>query len=592
MKIIGKQVTFIIDFGKVAEKVLFVGAMLVVTIKKIKARLFCFIMLNCLSTVIWATSTFAPMETNQTFRDEVIDYVNTIAKNRKDSASLFKINEIDSKWRNHYQRSDWTVEITAFYRGGIAGVGRARGASLSAVLEEATKLSLLQQPIDYLLRDEVADYRFAVAFDYYPSARYAMIEYKDKGLELSGSRVTVRRLTTDLVRNQLRESQNYLLKAMHPVLHGFYKVYDAYWDKEENLLRVVYSASSLMTLMNLYQFNKDPELELLFKPIADFILSNQIQEGSQAGAFYYGYDPTTKKRIHTAVVGTAAKTIFTLLELNHFYPNEPKYLVSAKKAGDWLLTRIAQDGRVSPIATETQGHWQDEDKQSLLYSGQVLSALSRLYKETHDARYYEGATKIAKQFLQLVDDQGPILGDKYRPANSISSSWVMMSLIDYAKTNKNPITFNTIERVAQAILVKQITRRDDIFNNGRYLDVMTSSGNGWINEVMANMYDFCKKNSLSNCHNYRDAIILNSRWLIQNAYSLENTYNVRNPEKAIGGLITHFSSPTARTDAVCHAVNSFIALLNFNGLGNQLLFYLPERPLVEILPLLRAGKGV
>lgn len=556
-----------------------------------KNWLYAFILSCILPSVLWSSAPFVPLETNQTFRDEVIDYVHTVVKNRRDSASLFKINEIDSKWSNHYQQSDWTVKITAFYRGAIAGTGAARGSSLANVLEQATRLSLLQQPHDRLFREELSDYHFLVSFYYYPSQRYSMIEFKDKGLELVGNRVSLRRLTTDSIRNQLRDSQNYLLKAMHPELHGFFKYYDAYWDKREELLRVIYSSSSLLTLMNIYKYTKDPELEQLFKPIGDFILSNQVQEGSQSGAFYYGFDPSSKKRVHVLVVGTASKTIFTLLELNHFYPNEPKYLEAAKKAGDWLLTRIAQDGRVSPIAMETQGHWQDEDKQSLLYSGQVLSALSRLYKETHDSRYYEGAKKIARQFLQLVDDQGPILGDKYRPANSISSSWVMISLVDYANINKNPITFNTIERIAQAILARQITRREDIFSNGRYLDAMTSSGNGWINEVMANMYDFCKANSLSNCHNYRDAIILTSRWLLQNAYTAENTYNVRNPDKATGGFITSFTSPTVRTDAVCHAVNSLLALLNFSDAGNQLLFYLPERQFIEILPLLRAGPG-
>lgn len=558
---------------------------------RIKKCVFSFILLSLLSSVLRSATPFVPMETNQAFRDEIIDYVHTLAKYRKDNASLFKINEIDSKWSNQYQRSDWTVQITAYYRGLVAGKGRARGASLATVLEQATRLSLLQRPISRLFRQEVTNYRFLVTFYYFPAGRYSMIEFKDKGLELIGNRVAMRRLTTDLVKNQLKESQDYLLKAMHPTLHGFFKFYDAGLDRQEELLRVINSSSSLLTLINLYRFNKDPELEQLFQPIANFILSNQIQEGLQAGAFYYGYDPTTKERVHLVVVGTVAKTIFTLLELHDFYPNEPKYLAAAQKAGDWLLTRIGSEGHVSPVSMEVQGHWQDEDKQSLLYSGQVLSALSRLYHTTNEQRYYKGATKIAKQFLQLVDEQGPILGDKYTRANSISSSWVMMSLVDYAKINKDPITFNTIERIAQAVLARQITRRDDVFSNGRYLDAMTASGNGWINEVMANMYEFCKANSLSNCHNYRDAVILTSRWLIQNAYSPENTYNVKNPQKSIGGFITNFSSQTVRTDAVCHSINSLISLLDFSGSNSQLLFTLPERPLVEILPLLRAGTG-
>ncbi|PPA80556.1 hypothetical protein C4A76_26530, partial [Brevibacillus laterosporus] len=75
------------------------------------------------------------------------------------------------------------------------------------------------------------------------------------------------------------------------------------------------------------------------------------------------------------------------------------------------------------------------------------------------------------------------------------------------------------------------------------------------------------------------------------AYTPQNSYNVKNPERAIGGFITNFTTRTVRTDAVCHGVNSLIMLLSTSGDGNKPLINLPERPLIEILPLLRAGNG-
>lgn len=58
---------------------------------------------------------------------------------------------------------------------------------------------------------------------------------------------------------------------------------------------------------------------------------------------------------------------------------------------------LGPDGSVLPVATFKNGKRLYQKKESLLYTGQVLSALSRLYKVTGDRPYYEGAEKIAKR---------------------------------------------------------------------------------------------------------------------------------------------------------------------------------------------------
>lgn len=559
----------------------------------------------CLLTIIqtadvWAHTAlqerrpFVPMVSNQTFRDEVISYLRSVAihqANQSPDSAQQQLDTLDATWNNFYQRTDWSIRISLYHLGQKVGEGYSHGSSLSKALQKATELSLSQQPMDRLSPDELNQYRFKVVFDYYPARLYSLIEFNEQGLELIGSRVAVRKLDKKMLEKQIVNSQHYLLQTMHPRVHGFFKFYNAAQDKPENLLRTIYSSSSLYTLLKIYHLNKDPQLLQYFKPIADFILSNQVQDGPNRGGFYYGFNPETGKKTCRIVVGTASKTIFTLLELHRFYPDDKKYLEAAKKAGDWLLTRVNQDGTISAIASCTSGTWKNSRKQSLLYSGQVLSALSRLYGVTHDARYHDGAAKIASNFLKEVKHQGLILGDDYRPANSISSSWVMMSLIDFAKVDPNPVYRTTIEQIASAILSRQIRAQDDVYSNGRYLDAMTTSGNGWINEVMGVLYDFCSSNQLSNCNQYHQAMLLTSRWLIQNAYSAENTYNVKNPKRAIGGFITNFTTQTVRTDAVCHGLNSLIMVLENIGHDNQVLVNLPERPLVELLPLLRAGNG-
>ena len=120
---------------------------------------------------------------------------------------------------------------------------------------------------------------------------------------------------------------------------------------------------------------------------------------------------------------------------------------------------------------------------------------------------------------------------------------------------------------------------------------MTTSGNGWINEVMGVLFNFCQKEQLHNCNQYRNAMVLTSRWLLQNAYTPQNTFNIKNPANAIGGFITNITTETVRTDAVCHGVNSLITLLTIAKQKQEVFVTLPERPLAEILPLLRAGNG-
>jgi len=128
-----------------------------------------------------------------------------------------------------------------------------------------------------------------------------------------------------------------------------------------------------------------------------------------------------------------------------------------------------------------------------------------------------------------------------------------------------------------------------LFSHGRYLDAMTTSGNGWINEVMGDWYNFCSQQQLTNCQPYREAMWRTSRWLIQNAYSPQNSYDIANPRRAHGGMITNFNTWTVRTDAVCHALNGLISLLSIENKNKSPLVSLPEQPLREILPLLRAG---
>ena len=377
---------------------------------KIKSLLLCFflIVLSCYIKVNWANDQqmFVPDADNVTFRNEVIKFVRAAAIRKLSLNTLLPMKNLDAKWTNHYQKTNWQVTITLYHEGDLVGQSNAHGKSLADVLKTVTEQVLVHINSKPLTEANLDSYRFEVDFDYFPVRRYSLIEYKQEGLELLGSRVAVRTLSRESLRDQIRASQAYLLRAIHPLWHGVFKFYDAKQDKPETLLRTIYSSSTLYTLLKLYAWNKDLTLHNYFKPIADFILSNQVRNGPNAGGFYYGYDAHTKKKQCRLVVGTASKTIFTLLELHRQNPRETIYLKAAIRAGDWLLKMVGTEGQVTPIADCTTGNWHYSKRQSLLYSGQVLSALSRLYGQTGDQRYYQSAKKIATNFVNLVYQHG------------------------------------------------------------------------------------------------------------------------------------------------------------------------------------------
>ncbi|SFK40135.1 hypothetical protein SAMN04488079_11017 [Methylophaga sulfidovorans] len=525
---------------------------------------------------------------HQTFRQEVVRYVRDVAISNKDDETKTALTTLEKEWNNHSQQTHWRVHITSFHQGQEVGKGEASGASLTEALQQATKTSLNGKIIKS--KTDLDDYYFKISFDYHPDHVYSMVNNEDKAYELQGDRVIIRHVDKERIKQQIKQSKAYLLRTINGDYAGVFKFYDAEHDSSEHLLRTTYSATTLNTLIRLNQFQKDIELQSYFDEMAQFLLDRQLTSGPNAGGFDYGVDPDTDKETCRIVVGTTSKTIFTLLLLHQMNPDEEKYLKSAQSAGDWLLKMVNDDGVVTPVAQCDNDKWTYNDKQSILYSGQVVSALSRLYATTHNADYLDGAKLVASQLVREVGLHGALVGDDYRPANSISSSWIMMALIDLAKVDPTPVYQKTILQIADMLVERQIDQPDDAYNHGRYLDAMTTSGNGWINEVMGEMVPFCEQQKLGDCDQYREAMHKTSRWLLQNTYNENNTYNISNPKQAMGGFINNFSSQKVRTDAVCHGVNGLLSMLENEPEGTEVFMDLPERPLAELLPLLRAGE--
>jgi hypothetical protein len=543
--------------------------------------------------IIAGTYQTITLQQNDAFRWDVIKYVQQEAEHdtafnarNKNSAKT-----LDARWVNGGSPDliKWAASVSIYKNGEEIGSGKASNHFLSKTLSKATQIACKNA---HLQSSELKSIRIKVTFYYPPDGRqYSMISDKnnpDWAQELIGNIIPVRQMDTALLKEVIQLEKSYLLRMMDPESHAFFKHYDAKNDKNDSKIRTISTASSLFTLLKVNNISSDSAIEQQIKPIAKFLLMMQEHTGKNAGAFHYSYSKKTNKKDQHFVVGTASKTIFTLLMLYEATHDE-KYINAAKKAGNWLVTKVDTQGYVSPAVKIVNGQEVQIKRQSFLYSGQVLSALSRLYAVTHDQHYYNAATHIANRMVDTVEKKGAFVGDSFRTPNSVTTSRIVMALVDYAKINPEIKYRDTITQSAQALVHHQIDASWDAFNEGRLMDIITTSGNGWVNEVMTALYPFCKNHKMSGCASYKHFIIHSSRWLIQNVYTDQNMFAIKNPLNAKGGVMRNFAEKTVRTNAVCHGLNSLVGLQSIVGKENQSLQFLPERPIDEVIGLLEMG---
>ncbi len=465
-------------------------------------------------------------------------------------------------------KGKWTVELKVFRAGKLAAEGGASVSdTLAKAIGDATAQAFDEKP-DAGIPEPLKGTRFFITLSGAAGVRSGIIEYKGKALEAVGDVAAARVLTPGVIKKTIALQKNYLLAVMHPEYHGFYKKYDARTDRAEKRLRTIYTASSLFTLLKIQDYDRDRKVLKLINPITDFLSFMQVKEGENEGAFHYSLDPDTGAKEQKFVVGTASKTIFTLLEL-YKRTGEGRYFDSAVGAGKWLLKRVDEEGRVSPIVKLKEGKWVENRKFSFLYSGQVLSAISRLYGVTHNAALKETAGRVAARIRAQAEKDGFFAGDDFRPPNTISTSWAALSMLDYWYISQDPVYADAVFKCADQILLQQKKDPADLLTYGRF-DTFYSSGNGWINEVMVEVYKLCSAQGRGSCGDYLDSILRTTRWLVQNVYTDANTFHLPNPEKARGGAIRNDLEENVRTDAVCHGVNSLVGVLQIAGRSAKL----------------------
>lgn len=399
-----------------------------------------------------------------------------------------------------------------------------------------------------------------------------VIEKEEEKELIEGILVPIQHLDKELIKEKIEQGKEFLLRMEEEEEHGFHKYYYALEDELEKRLHTVYSASIIYTFLRIYDFDRDERILEKLPDWADFLLLMQSKEEETYGAFYYSYYYEKEEKETKFPVGTTALSIFTLLDL-YDRTDEVKYLDSAKLGGNWLLTMQMENGVMRSQRVYKKGEWIYYDKESLLYNGQVLSALSRLYKKTQEEKYYKAAEKIAEHFVGRVEKEGCYLGDDYRSKNPISSAWVIMSLLDFYKINKEEKHKNIILNCSQELLDGQKTETNNPLYFGTWTGAYSTSGNGWLAEVMMEMYKFCKEENKEGCNKYKEALEKVIFWIIENTYSKENTHLLKNPERGIGGIFWNYKDKYVRTDSICHALNAYIGI--FNDLEEGILVSIP-----------------
>jgi hypothetical protein len=515
-----------------------------------------------------ATETMASLD-NAAFRDRVVGFVREVSAGGASVTCSLPMTVA----------KPLQVIVWVFHGGATVGRGQSADVSLCVALKDATRRAIAAAGAD---RERLAQMRFAVEL---PERDYALVEHQGKGVELSHGLVPVRTFDKAMLRRRIDEGKAYLLRVIHPKLGGVHKYYHAPNDTFEERLHTIYTASTIFTLLKLYAHDKDERLREPIDRASRFLLSMQSRAPGQRshGAFHYSFDLQKQEPERKFVVGTTSKSIFTLIEL-HALTKDQQYLDAARLAADWLLTMQRPDGRVSSyLRQKPGGSWVVSRQESMLYTGQVLSALSRTYLATGDKKYLGAATQTAGYLASKIAREGCYLGDDYRKPNPISSSWAILSLFDFAKASDEPEAKALVFRCAEELLGRQIRDAQDVYRYGRWRASLSSSGNGWLAEVMSEIYLYCEKNGMRGCGKYEDAIVKVIRLLMQHTYSAESSFVVKNPEMAIGGVFWNVLDRYVRTDSVCHAMNAYVYMIDH--LDDGVLVEVPEPPLAERLGL-------
>ncbi len=362
------------------------------------------------------------------------------------------------------------------------------------------------------------------------------------------------------LREMAFKSRDFLLRSYHKDTGGFYKIYYPESDIYPSEVNTVYSASSITSLIKINDYEPQPHIEEMLSNWTGFLLSMQSRENGTYGAFHYSYDFTSRKKLERFPVGTSALTSLVLLDM-YDRTNNASYLESAELAGAWLVSMQKSDGSVYSLTEKTGGQMRVGKDISVLYNGQTLSALSKIYIHSPQEKFSISAKKLRDWMVGKIKNEGCYLSDDYRTPNPISSGWGIMSLISFYDAEPDAETEQIIMKCGEELVGRQIKDETDPINYGRWQDSYSTSGTGWLGEVMMATHAFCLKHNGANCGRYLESARKASGWIIRRTYTSQNSAGLPDPANAEGGIYWDSNNGFVRLDVQCHAMNTYVLIL-------------------------------
>ena len=229
--------------------------------------------------------------------------------------------------------------------------------------------------------------------------------------------------------------------------------FNAWFDLEKNNYSYIYteiSGYALTLLLYLYKETGDNIYLQRAQKVGDWLLKIQHHTGAFPTAFYLSDNSSQKPNgFHSF----DAVMVFNGLTNLYRHINQEKYLISAKKAADWVLDYQKKDGSIATIVDEDKNKVEDNQEtwssQPGSYHAKLAIGYLNLYDLTKKENYLKAARKLCDYALsfQQSDGQfftyGKIKGTNFHPhaytAEGLFIAGTYLNEVKYKKSAQKAI---------------------------------------------------------------------------------------------------------------------------------------------------------
>ncbi|MBI2653000.1 AMMECR1 domain-containing protein [Candidatus Woesearchaeota archaeon] len=312
----------------------------------------------------------------------------------------------------------------------------------------------------------------------------------------------------------------------------FFNPVTEYYSKENNLIRQVITAWSMIQAFNL---TGNKTYLLSAERNINYILTYMKREGSLG---YLEFNNISN-------LGSVATTLIAILEL----PNYKKYDEEINMFSNFLLFMQREDGS---FKSYYKSNYSDDND---FYPGEALLALVELYNKTGNVKY-----------LKAVERAFPFYSDYFAKTKHFGFiRWQISAFYEAFKILNKEEYANFVFDMADWIVDKQYDEKNAIypdFSGGfnQNESVPTFSSGVYI-EGIADAYELAKSVGDTNrAKKYGKSLNLASRFILQLQFDYNNSYYIEDAEEVIGAVRESLTSNNLRIDYTSHNILALIKI--------------------------------